>query len=125
VRIPSSPRHTDVLLGLKCPACSMSLSLLPGRIALSLQCRGGHSFPMRQILQAQADGVERRVQSVLAAWEEKLAVLEQGAEFSRREGREELRQNFEREAESLRERMRHLRAHLDDDGGQHGGAIAG
>ena len=120
-----SPRHTDVLLGLKCPMCASSLSLMPGRVLLSLHCKSGHSFPMRQLLQAQAEGVERRVESVLAAWEDKLAILEQSAEFARREGREELRLNFEREAQSLRERMRNLREHLDDDGGQHGGAIAG
>ncbi len=121
----SSPRHTDVLLGLKCPACSASLSLMPGRLLLSLQCRGGHSFPMRQVLQAQAEGVERRVRSVVAAWEEKLAILVQSAEVARREGREEIRRTFEREAESLRERMRTLREHLEGDGGRHGGAIAG
>jgi len=121
----SSPRHTDVLLGLKCSTCGQPLSLMPGRALLLLQCRSGHSFPMRQMLRTQAEGVERRVRSVLSAWQEKVTVLEQGADFAAREGRDELRQNFLREADSLRTRMAAIREHLEARGDQAGGAVAG
>jgi hypothetical protein len=80
---------------------------------------------MRQMLRTQAEGVERRVRSVLSAWQEKVTVLEQGADFAAREGRDELRQNFLREADSLRTRMAAIREHLEARGDQAGGAVAG
>lgn len=107
-------RPTDVLLGLKCPSCGMNLSLLPGRTQITFLCKAGHSFPMRQLFQIQAQDTNRGLRRILEIWAEKAAVLQRSADIARREGRQELAQTFLHELDSVESRMRVVRDHLDE-----------
>lgn len=107
-------RHTDVLLGLKCPSCGTILSLFPGRTQITFLCKAGHMFPMRQLFQMQAQDTNRGLRQILEIWEEKVAALKRSAEIARREGRMELAQNFLRELDSVESRIRVVRDHLEE-----------
>lgn len=116
----TSPRHTDVTLRLKCPNCGSTLSLLTGRSQLTFHCRGGHTFPMRQLFQSHAQDVNRGLRSVLEIWLEKAAVLRKVFERARSDGRTELAENFRREAEQVEARIESLREHLKSSTGDSG-----
>lgn len=108
----TSPRPTDVTLRMKCPSCSSGLSLLAGRNQLTFHCKHGHTYPMRQLFQSQAQDIHRGLRAVLEIWEEKATALRKVVERALRDGRAELAENFQREARQLDLRIQHLREHL-------------
>jgi hypothetical protein len=120
-----NPRPTDLVLRMKCPGCNRTLSLMTVRPQLTFSCPSGHAFFMRQLFRTQAENVRRGLEEVLSLWKERLAALEASAAFARREGRQELAQNFQREIDLLDGRCRLVRETLEGLASERaGGSIA-
>jgi two-component system, chemotaxis family, protein-glutamate methylesterase/glutaminase len=109
-------RPTDLFLGIKCPHCGHRLSLLVGRSALTFHCLSGHTFPLRQLLQSQAQEIDRGLRAVLEVWEQKSLVLQKVVQQARSDDRSELAETFQREVEQTEGRIAALKDHLRNAG---------
>lgn len=113
-------QDTDVMLSLRCPSCRGPLSLLTGRHQFSFHCKSGHAFFLRQIFQLHEQEVKRGLRALSEVWQEKRDVLYRVAILAERDGRLELARLFEREAETLEERVRTLNSAQDADSARTG-----
>jgi hypothetical protein len=117
-------RPTDLFLGLKCPHCGHRLSLLVGRSQLTFHCLSGHLFPLRQLLQSQAQDIDRGLRAVLEVWEQKSLVLRKVVQQARSDDRAELAETFQREVEQTDGRIAALKDHLRNANGEEAGDSA-
>ena len=71
--------------GIACPDCSGVLAVrLEGHEGLSFLCRIGHTYDLTELLSAKEEGLDVRLWSVITAFEELVALLEDLTRFENR-----------------------------------------
>ena len=99
----------EAVPGISCPSCGGELLFSGVDESFDLLCRRGHQLKLEDLMGSHANQLTSSVESLLRAWEAKLASLKNLSASARVNGLEAMSQVFNKHIQKLEARLEHLR----------------